>query len=460
MTKKIFAVVLAAGKGTRMKSSKHKSVHQVNGTPMIKKIHSTLEEMKVDRCIYVLGHKKEEILDCIPGCEFTVQREQLGTAHAVLQANMLLEDEPGIVLVMCGDTPLLRAEVLQNMIDFHTEKGCAATVLTTKVPEPYGYGRIVKDSTDAILRIVEEKEAKPREKRIKEINTGVYCFNSDLLWKYLVQVDNNNSKEEYYLTDMVEILNEEGFEVGAYFTEEYKDTIGVNTKKQLATASETLRARKLDELMESGVEIVDPGCTYIEDCVMIEPGAVIHPNVYIQGKSYIGTGTEVYGSTRIHNSRIGENCTVEASVIKQSSVGDNTIIGPFAHLRPESNVGNNCKAGAFVEMKKSVMHNGAQAAHLSYIGNAEVGTGSNIGAGTVTCNYDGVNKHDTKIGEHVFIGSGAKLIAPIEVGDNAIIGAGSVITDNVPADALAIARERQTVKEDWVKKNWFKKDKK
>jgi bifunctional UDP-N-acetylglucosamine pyrophosphorylase/glucosamine-1-phosphate N-acetyltransferase len=460
MSKKIFAVVLAGGKGTRMKSDLPKVIHDVNGVAMVEKINMTLNKLKVDRKVFVVGYKKEEVLNEISGeFEHVEQREQLGTAHAVLQANMLLENEDGIVIVLCGDTPLLQESVLKKMLACHQKKNRAATVLTTKVPDPFGYGRIVKDSTDTVLRIVEEKEATDKERQITEINTGVYCFDSKLLWKHLIQVDNKNSKGEYYLTDMVEILKDAGEEVGVFFTERYKDTIGVNSKPQLAQASETLRQRKLEQLLESGVEIIDANCTYIEDCVEVGAGCVIHPNVYLQGETKIGKNCELYGSSRIVNSKIGHNCLIESSTIKESHLSEGCKIGPNAHLRGGNEIGENCVIGNFVELKNATLGEGVKVKHLSYLGDCEVGAGTNVGAGSYTCNYDGVNKHRTSIGENVFVGSGAKFIAPVQVENGAVVAAGSVITDKVPGDSLAIARSRQEVKEGWAKR-WRAKLKK
>lgn len=457
MSKKIFAVVLAGGKGTRMKSELPKVIHKVNGVPMVEKINMTLDNLGVDRKVFVVGYKKEEVLNEISGdFEHVEQREQLGTAHAVLQANMLLENEDGIVIVLCGDTPLLQKNVLEKMLACHQKKNRAATVLTTKIPDPFGYGRIVKDSTDTVLRIVEEKEATEKERSISEINTGVYCFDSKLLWKHLVQVDNKNSKGEYYLTDMVEILKDAGEEVGVFSTDRYEDTIGVNTKPQLAQASETLRQRKLEQLLEAGVEIIDVNCTYIEDCVEIGTGCVIHPNVYLQGSTVIGDSCEIFGSSRIIDSQIGSDCLVESSVIKKSVILNDCQIGPNSHLRGGNKVGNGCVIGNFVELKNATLDSGVKAKHLSYLGDCEIGQNTNVGAGTYTCNYDGVKKNKTLVGKNVFIGSNAKFIAPVEVEDGAVIAAGSVITDKVPGDALAIARSRQEVKAGWAAK-WRKK---
>lgn len=456
MSTKIFAVILAGGKGTRMKSNLPKVIHEVNGIPMVCKIDNTLNELNIDRKVYVLGYKMNEVLDVMEGrkFEFVEQREQLGTAHAVLQAKMELQDEKGTVLILCGDTPLLQKNDLECFIKHHQESGRAATVLTTKVPNPFGYGRIVRDSTDTVLRIVEEKEATDKERQINEINTGVYCFESEVLWKHLVQVDNDNLKGEYYFTDMIKILKDAELEVGVCSTDKFEDTIGVNSKEQLATASETLRRRKINSLLEDGVEIVDINCTYIEDEAIVESGCKIHPNVYIQGKSHIRSGAELFGSSRIVDSEIGENCLVEMSTIKESKVGSETKIGPNAHLRPGAEVGSKCKIGNFVEIKNSKVSDNVNISHMSYIGDCEIGSGTNIGAGTFTCNYDGLNKYKTIIGKEVFVGSNVKFIAPVNIEDRAVIGAGSVITEKVPKGSLALARARQVVKENWAEENW------
>lgn len=456
MSKKIFAIVLAGGKGTRMKSKSAKVVHEVNGIPMVCKIDNTLDELQVERKIYVFGYQMNQVLDIMlnRNFEFVEQREQLGTAHAVLQARSELQDEEGTILILCGDTPLLKAQDLQNFVEHHQASGRMATVLTTKVPNPFGYGRVIKDSTNTVLRIVEEKEATEKEKSIQEINTGVYCFESQALWKYLLQVDNDNNKGEYYFTDMIEILKEDDQEVGVCFTENFEDTLGINTKEQLSTASEILRKRKINFLLEEGVEIVDATCTYIEEEVVVETGCKLHPNVYIQGKSHIMSGTEIFGSTRIVDCLIGVDCLIEMSNLKESVVGQNCKIGPNAHLRPQSDIGDNCKIGNFVEIKNSKIESSVNISHMSYIGDCQIGTGTNIGAGTFTCNFDGVKKHKTIIGQNVFVGSNVKFVAPVEVKDRAVLAAGSVITDNVPEGSLAIARERQTNKENWAEMKW------
>ena len=456
MSKKIFAVILAGGKGTRMKSKLPKVIHEVNGIPMVCKIDNTLDELSIERKIYVVGYQMNQVLDVMEGrkYEYVIQREQLGTAHAVLQAKAELQEETGTILILCGDTPLLQSHDLQEFIIKHQESGRAATVLTTKTENPFGYGRIIKDSTNTVLRIVEEKEATEKEKEIQEINTGVYCFESDVLWKYLVQVENNNNKEEYYFTDMIKILKDAGKEVGVCFTPKFEDTLGINTKEQLSVASDVLRKRKIEQLLQDGVEIVDATCTYIEEESIVESGCKLHPNVYIQGKSLLKSGTEVFGSSRIYCSEIGEDCLVEMSNIKNSKIGNKCLIGPNAHIRPDTVIGNNCKIGNFVEVKNSVIDDNVSISHMSYIGDCEVGTETNIGAGTFTCNYDGIRKHKTIIGNKVFVGSNVKFIAPVVVNDRAVLAAGSVITDEVAEGSLAIARSRQINKDNWADKNW------
>jgi bifunctional UDP-N-acetylglucosamine pyrophosphorylase / glucosamine-1-phosphate N-acetyltransferase len=445
------SIVLAAGKGTRMKSELPKVLHKVNGVSMVKKVLNVLEKSGIMRNIAVLGHKKEEIITALGDIEYVVQEEQLGTGHAVAMAKEKLIDFDGTVIVLCGDTPLIKSETIKSMIEFHTTNNAAATVLTAEFANPFGYGRIVKDNNGNIDSIIEEKEASDEVKKIKEGNTGFYCFDSKKLFKALGAVTNTNEKGEYYLTDVIKILKNSGEKVEAFKIDDEDEVIGVNSLEQLAQAAKILRKRKNSELMANGVVIVDPATVYIEEEVEIGNDTVIYPNVTIEGKTKIGKKCKIVGNTRIESCIIGDKVEIEASVLEESIVSDLVTIGPFAHLRPKAELGRKVHVGNFVEIKKSILHEGVKAGHLTYIGDSEVGENTNIGAGTITCNYDGKNKFKTEIGKNVFVGSDTKFVAPVKIGDNVLIGAGSVITKDVPEDALAVARAKQIIKEGWTK---------
>ena len=445
------SIVLAAGKGTRMKSELPKVLHKVNGVPMVKKVLNVLEKSGIMRNIAVLGHKKEEVIATLGEIEYVVQEEQLGTGHAVAMAKDKLKDFDGTVIVLCGDTPLIKSETITNLMDFHIKNKAAATVLTAEFANPFGYGRIVKDNNGNIDSIIEEKEASEEVKKIKEGNTGFYCFDSKKLFKSLESVTNKNEKGEYYLTDVVKILKNSGEKVEAFKIDDEDEVIGVNSLEQLAQAAKILRTRKNSELMANGVILIDPETVYIEENVEIGNDTIIYPNVTIEGKTKIGKKCIIIGNTRIESCTIGDGVEIEASVLEQSFVSDLVTIGPFAHLRPKAELGRKVHVGNFVEIKKSVLHEGVKAGHLTYIGDSEVGENTNIGAGTITCNYDGKNKFKTEIGKNVFVGSDTKFVAPVKIGDNVLIGAGSVITKDVPEDALAVGRAKQVVKEGWTK---------
>ena len=447
----LISLVLAAGKGTRMKSELPKVLHKVNGIPMIKKILDELNKLKTVENILVLGHKKEMVLEELGDVSHVLQEEQLGTGHAVMMAKEKLKGFKGTLLVTCGDTPLLRAETLKELCGKHTAAGASTTVLTSVLETPFGYGRIVKDG-GSVRAIVEEKEATDEVKSIKEVNAGVYCFDSEKLFHALDKIKNDNEKGEYYLTDVIKIQVENGEKIESYILEDNNEILGVNSKAQLAEASEVLRARKNLELMEDGVILLDPKATYIEDSVKIGSDTVIYPGVIIEGSSVIGKNVELIGNTRIENSQIYDKVRIESSVIEKSIIEAGVTIGPFAHIRPKSHLKSGVHIGNFVETKNSTLEAGVKAGHLTYLGDAHVGADTNIGAGTITCNYDGKNKHKTIIGEKAFIGSDTMLVAPVEVGDNAITGAGSTITKNIPSNALGVARAKQIIKKEWSKK--------
>lgn len=444
------ALILAAGKGTRMKSELPKVIHTVNGIPMVQKIIKELEKINIEENILILGHKKEEILKKIGEVSYVVQEEQLGTGHAIMQAKEKLKDYEGDVMILCGDTPLLKSSTLENMYNYHKNNNCTTTVLTAVYENPFGYGRIVKENGN-VIGIVEEKEASDEIKKIKEVNAGVYCCNAKELFKALDKIDNNNEKGEYYLTDIIGIQVKEGKKVSSFVLENSEEILGVNSKVELAQASRVLRERKNKELMEEGVILVDPATTYIEETVKIGKDTVIYPGVVLQGNTVIGENCEIIGNTRIIDSILKNDIRVESSVIEESILEDKVTMGPFAHLRPKAHLKEKVHIGNFVEVKKSTLEPGVKAGHLTYLGNATVGKDTNIGAGTITCNYDGVNKFDTHIGEKVFIGSSTMLVAPVNIGDNALTGAGSVITKDVPEDALAVERNKQIIKLKWRK---------
>lgn len=448
---KLKTLILAAGKGTRMKSDMPKVIHKVNGIPMITKIIDTLSGLNPEENILILGHKKEEVLKVVgENCDYVLQTEQLGTGHAVIQAKEKLEGYDGDVMILYGDTPLLRESTLKSLYKYHKESGAVTTILTSIYENPFGYGRIVKE--DGLVKaIVEEKEATEEIKKIKEVNAGVYCFNSKELFKALDKIDNNNEKGEYYLTDVIGIQVSENKKVQSFILEDKMEILGVNSKVELAQAGKVLRDRKNRELMEEGVILIDPETTYVEESVKVGRDTVLYPGVVLQGKTVIGENCEIIGNSRIIDSVLGNNIRVESSVIEESILEDGVTMGPFAHIRPKSLLKEKVHIGNFVEVKKSTLEKGVKAGHLTYLGDAQVGENTNIGAGTITCNYDGVNKFKTVIGKDAFIGSDSMLVAPVNIGEKALIGAGSVITKDVPSNSLAVSRSKQIIKTDWRK---------
>ncbi|MGL5123022.1 MAG: bifunctional UDP-N-acetylglucosamine diphosphorylase/glucosamine-1-phosphate N-acetyltransferase GlmU [Fusobacteriaceae bacterium] len=447
---KLKSLILAAGKGTRMKSELPKVIHSVNGVPMVKKIMDTLDELKVQENILILGHKKEEVLDIVGDVTYVVQKEQLGTGHAIMMAEPKLKNYDGDILVVCGDTPLLKVETLKKMYEFHVKSEATTTLLTSMYENPFGYGRILKEN-GKISSIIEEKEASEKEKKIQEINAGVYCFNSKELWKTLKKVENKNEKGEYYLTDVISIQVKEQKKVEIFLLEDNLEVLGINSKIELAQASKILRERKNNKLLEEGVILIDPSNTYIEECVEIGRDTIIYPGTLIQGKTIVGKNCIILGNTRIINCEIGDSVKIENSVLEESIVEKFVTIGPYAHLRPKTHLKEKVHVGNFVEIKKSTLEKGVKVGHLTYLGDAIIGDNTNIGAGTITCNYDGKNKFKTIIGKETFIGSNTMLVAPVIIEDKGVTAAGSVITKDVPSKALAVARSKQTIKLNWRK---------
>ena len=441
---KFSAVILAAGKGVRMCSQLPKVVHRVAGKPMVVHVTEAVREAGVDRIILVVGHGRHTVEGLFPpgAVEFAVQEEQLGTGHALLQAEEKV-GEDDTILVLAGDTPLLQSSTLKALIDYHLGSGAVATVLSTRVENPYGYGRIIRDPHGAFQCIVEEKDADAEQKLIGEINSGMYCLQVKDTFSALAGIGAQNAQGEYYLTEILKILKDNGKIVEALLLDAQEDMYGINNRVQLAQAEEIIRRRKNETLMRSGVTIIDPRSTFIDNDVIIGSDTIIYPQTIIEGHTSIGTECEIGPGTHINSSSIGNKVIIENSRVKEAEISDECTIGPFAYLRPGAVLHRKVKVGDFVEIKKSTLGEGSKAPHLSYVGDAQVGKGVNIGAGTITCNYDGKNKWETVLEDGVFIGSNTNLVAPIKVGANSVTGAGSTITRDVPADTLAVERANQ-----------------
>ena len=449
---KTTAVILAAGQGTRMKSKLPKVLHKALGKPMVQWVIDCLTQAGVEDKIAVLGHGGEQVAQVVEQqAAIVYQAEQLGTGHAVMQAVPALVEENECVLVICGDTPLLRAQTIQALIEKHQAEGNAVTLLTAYAENPTGYGRIVRDEQQ-ITAIVEQKDASEEQKLIKEINTGTYCFDQNFLVQYLATLNTNNAQKEYYLTDLIKIANEHQLPVGGFVLADFNESLGVNNRIQLSQAEAVLRQRKCEEVMLAGVTLIDPTATYIGADVVIGNDTVIYPNVVLEGKTVIGSDNVIGMNCRFVDSVIGDGNDIQSTVITESTVGNGCKIGPMAYLRPGTVLADRVKIGDFVEVKKSQIGEGSKIPHLSYVGDSVVGSGVNIGCGTITCNYDGVHKYQTVIKDGAFIGSNTNLVAPVVVEENAFIGAGSTITKNVPDSALAVTRADLRLKENWRKK--------
>lgn len=411
----VITVIMAAGKGTRMNSAKSKLVHKIYGKELVKRVVELAQKIGSDEIVAVVGHLREQVQEVLgDSVKYAYQDELLGTGHAVMQAKKYLQGKKGKVVILYGDVPIIRPETLKNLINKSIKNKEYATLLTAKYENPTGYGRIIRDEGGNIKAIVEEKDADPLQKKIKEINSGIYCFDIEELLNALEKVNNDNAQGEYYLTDVIKIMNDEGLKTGAVIVEDNTEILGVNDRSQLELLTRVLRMRINSEHMKNGVTIEDSNSTYIYDDVEIGMDTVIHPNTIIK-----------------NNVVIGANCE----------------IGPNSYIRENCNIADKVKIGSFVEIKKVTVGEGTKIPHLSYLGDCEIGKNGNVGCGTITCNYDGKNKHKTIIGDNAFIGSNVNLVAPVTLGDNVLIAAGSTITDDVESGKMGIARERQTNKD-------------
>ena len=448
-----YAVILAAGKGTRMQSKLYKVLHKVCDRTMVELVLDSLSDLEMQEVITVVGHGAERVKEVLGDrTKFVLQEEQLGTAHAVKVAKDELKDKEGTTIVMYGDTPLIRSETINNMLDHHEKMNAKATVLTAIADDPFAYGRIIRDVNGKLVKIVEEKDATEQERKIKEINSGIYCFDNKLLFEMLEKVKNDNNQGEYYLPDVLGLIREQKEIIETYLCDDFDETFGVNDRVALAYAENVMRNRINTKHMLAGVTLVDPTNTYIAPNAVIGRDTTIYPNVTIKSNTIIGEDCKIKPNSYLENVQIGNGVKVISSTISDSKIGDYTSVGPYSHIRNNCELGKNVRVGNFVELKNTIYGDGSKTAHLSYLGDTEVGSNTNIGCGTITVNYDGKNKYKTKIGSDAFIGCNSNLIAPLEIGDGAVVAAGTTVTENAPDDALVIARVKQENKVGYAKK--------
>lgn len=451
----LHVVILAAGKGTRMRSARPKVLHRVAGRPMIDYVITAAQSLAPRTTTVVVGHMKELLrqgLEQYPQLSFATQEPQLGTGHALLQTAGVLESQGGFVLLLSGDVPLLKGHTLAALVQKHRESKAAATVLTAIVDQPYGYGRIVRVK-GRVSRIVEERDASPAQRKLREINSGVYVFSLAPLFGSLRGLATGNAQGEYYLTDLISTYRRRRLGVETVVLDDPNEIRGINSRSELAEASRIVRQKKNEELMAAGVTIEDPATTYVDDGVVIGADTVLHPGVHLEGRTQIGKACEIHAGVRIINSVLDDHVTVQNfCVINGGRLGTGVTVGPFAHIRPETQLGESVHIGNFVELKKAVLGKGTKAGHLAYLGDAVIGEGVNVGAGTITCNYDGSRKHQTTIEDGVFVGTDSQLVAPVTIGKGAYVGSGTTIRENVPAGALAVSAGKQRNIEGWVEK--------
>jgi bifunctional UDP-N-acetylglucosamine pyrophosphorylase/glucosamine-1-phosphate N-acetyltransferase len=452
MHENLIVIILAAGMGKRMKSELPKVIHKVAGFPMLWYPIEIAKNLKPHKIIVVVGHGKEKIEEWLKGEDIILvhQKEQLGTGHAVSCTKDLWSSFKGTILILCGDVPLLGIKTVEKLVSSHQNSHAALSILTATFNNPFGYGRIIRDSNEGIEQIVEEAEADDSIRSIKEINSGIYCVKAPFLSSSINSLKNQNAQEEFYLTDIVEIAKKKKEKVIGIHTPDPEEITGINNRLELSLVNKVKYKMILEELMLSGVTIIDPANTYIDQGVEIGKDSIIYPNNYIQGRTIIGKKCIIEPGCKIVDSKIGDEVTIRiSSVILKSEIKNKVIIGPFAHLRPFTLLEDGVKVGNFVEIKKSHLGEKTKASHLAYIGDTTIGSDTNIGAGTITCNYDGKKKHRTNIGNRAFIGSNTSIVAPVKIGDETITGAGSTITKDVPDNNIGIGRARQ--------KNYFRK---
>ncbi|MFV0499046.1 MAG: bifunctional UDP-N-acetylglucosamine diphosphorylase/glucosamine-1-phosphate N-acetyltransferase GlmU [Bacilli bacterium] len=443
---KINALILAAGKGSRMKSNKPKVLFEILEKPMISCVYDNLKNAGVERIIPIISPDRMEVLNVLDSeIEYVYQKETKGTGHAVLQAKDKLANEDGVVVIVAGDQPLIDENEIKSLINYHITNNCDMTMLTAIIEQPNGYGRVIKDGFQ-VQKIVEQKDLQSHQFKINEVNISTYCFNNKLLFEMIDKIDNSNAQDEYYITDLVEIFNNNGFRVGSIPISNNNLSIGVNDQEGLTLASRISKEVTNLKHLKNGVQIIDTNTTYIGCDVIIGNDTIIYPNSIITGNTVIESNCIINGS-QIKNSLIESGTSVITSFISDSKIGSNTTVGPYAHIRAKTEVSDNCRIGNFVEIKNSYLSDNVKAAHLSYLGNSDIGDNTNIGCGVITVNYDGINKHKTQIGSDCFIGSNVNLIAPIKIGNKVKIGAGSTVAiEEVDNDTLVIARSRETIK--------------
>jgi len=452
-------IIMAAGKGKRMKSSLPKVLHNLAGKPILNYVLDTVDQLEVKRKILIVGYKSDKIRELIGDkIEYVEQKEQLGTAHAVLQTKKLLSSFKGDVLILSGDVPFLTIKTLKELLKYHQANNFCCTLLSTVLKNPKGYGRIIRNKKGEIKGIIEEVDLSIDKKKITEINSGIYYFNKEKLFQTLEKITKNNKQGEYYLTDTVKILLGERLTVGNIIVKDYSEILGINNRLDLANACQKIYQKTLQDLMLQGVTVVDPNSTFIEQGVKIGQDSIIYPFTIIEKDTKIGSNCFIGPYSHLIDTDIGKGVKVWASIIESSIVKEEAKIGPYTHLRPKTVVEKGAKIGNFVEIKKSTIGEGSKASHLTYLGDTIIGKRVNVGAGTITCNYDGEKKHKTVIEDGVFIGSNNTLVAPVKLGKDSYTGAGSTITEDVPANNLAIARSRQKNISGWRKKKKGKEE--